>query len=534
MGILVLSIVSVSLVTSLAGVLLSLMFNSFKARIAIKVKYFLWVGMLVSLLLPFRPQIGQGVIQLTSQEILSNLPKEQQDALSVEMARQGSNFGSWDLSWLQLVLGIWLLGVLLSLGFQAYHWWNLRRLIGRWAQAVTDQTVLDSLSGAQELLAITRPIKVSYYPLTQTPMLVGLVNPHILLPEENYTDDELDLIFEHELTHFKHRDAYVNLLSMLVISLHWFNPLVRFMVKEMQEIAESYCDHDVLVYQDKSYRTFYGETLISMINRSRQPRLGLSSCFYSNKFKLKRRMEAILNTQSSTKGMGGLAVVLVSLSLFFSGSVFAWVEQSDLVEEQPNLRAFPVLDKEPLEAAVLKRLGFKSSEIKILEMTEDQASYYIRLERQDQLLFYVLDKATGNLVLTDRKDMVRSTSGSASSQASVSKSRSSIQASSTGASVTSSDQITERASQSESQQASQPAQVSAAPSPELSATVNQAPVAAPVVAEPTAPPVYTPSVYTPSEIQFPAAAVIPVAPAAPVFEPADTDDDWDDDNDDDD
>lgn len=102
-------------------------------------------------------------------------------------------------------------------------------------------------------------------------MIFGLRHPIVLLPATDYTDEELDLIFEHELTHYKHRDIYANLLVLLVKAAHWFNPIVAFACKEVQEAAESYCDYSVLSQRDQAYRSFYGETIITMIHKSQQP-----------------------------------------------------------------------------------------------------------------------------------------------------------------------------------------------------------------------------------------------------------------------
>lgn len=538
MGVLLLSIVTVSLVTSLVGVLVSLIFNSLKGRLTTKLKYMLWIGMLVSLLLPFRPRFGGGLVQLSSKDILPKLVGQQGGGLSgTEPALADASQASWlvDLSWLQLLLGLWVAGVLISLGLHLYHWWKFQHLLKRWGKPVTDRQVLDSLVGAKELLAITQEVSVSRYPLTQTPMLIGFSKPHILLPEGEFTDDELDLIFEHELTHFKHRDAYVNVLIMLVTSLHWFNPFVKFMAKEAQEAAESYCDHAVLVYQDKSYRTFYGETLISMINRSRQPRTSFSSCFYSNKFNLKRRMEAILTTQTSTKGLGVLAVLLVGLSLVFSGSVFAWVEQTSLVTEQPELRAFPSLDADTVKTKVFAQLGINQKEVTDITVTSDTDSYYVHFKHDNYAWTYVLSKAKGELVLKERTPLksapssskVTSSSTAASSASSASTSAASSQAAQTETSSTAPDAQAETPPQPEAQAPA--AEVSpAAPAPAPEPVVSQ-PV---VVQEVVSTPVYT----EPAPAVAPVVAPEPLAPPAPVYapspEPVDVDDDYDSDSDD--
>ena len=56
--------------------------------------------------------------------------------------------------------------------------------------------------------------------LLKSPHLTGFIRPMIILPIENYSAEELDLIFEHELTHVRHKDILVKNLGMLIRAVH--------------------------------------------------------------------------------------------------------------------------------------------------------------------------------------------------------------------------------------------------------------------------------------------------------------------------
>lgn len=421
MGLLLVSLVAVSLATSLLALGLSFLFNSLKGKISIRIKYFLWISLLLSLLLPLRPQFGSGLFQIDKGQL------EQPLAATVSLGKTAStsldSIGVWGkfltFPWLSSLVAIWLLGLAISLGWKVYHIWRFKHLLKRWGTPVAEDRVLDSLEVVKELLAITKPVKVVHYPLTHTPMLLGFRNPMILLPHLDYTDDELDLIFEHELTHFKHRDIYVNLLAVLVTSLHWFNPLVTFMAKETQEVAEAYCDHDVLSYQDKAYRTFYGETIISMIDQSRQKTSAMPSCFYSNKFNLKRRMEAIVSTEPSAKSLTGLAVLMVATSLLFSGSVFALVENTPVVADLA--KAINRLSPEDLKAKVSQALDQPQSSLTDWELSETADLYLVRVSDQKKRHAYAISKWSGQVrtlsaeVLVPTQEETKASSSTSSS-----------------------------------------------------------------------------------------------------------------------
>lgn len=521
MNALIVSILGVSLVTSLVALALSFLFNQLKGKISIRTKYFLWLGLLVSLLLPFRPQFGRGVVKVQSEPLA--IPLREAPLVPKQLPAKEGLLGSFfDLPWLQILLVIWLLGAVIVFGLQLYRSWKFYRLLNRWSQPVTDQRILDSLEGTKELLALTTPVKVSHYHLSPTPMLTGFKHPHILLPSLDYTDEELDLIFEHELTHFKHHDVYVNLLIMLVTSLYWFNPLVSFIGRETQEAGESYCDHDVLAQQDKAYRTFYGETIITMIGKSHQKTVGLSSCFYSDKFKLKRRMEAIVNTELSTKWLTGLAVALVASSVLFSGSVFAMVESSPVLQEQIRQSSLPS-DAE-LKEELSRATGVAVKDMADWTKTKTDAGYDISFSHDGKTYAYTYLKATGELNLaTSAAD--KATDKTSSDQAT--KDKAETKDSSSNSTQSASDSANTNTQQStQNNQASQSNQNTAASTP--AETVTQAPAASSQVVQQ---PVQQQVVEQPV-VQTPAPAVT-YTPATPTYS-YDDDDDYDDDYDDDD
>lgn len=70
------------------------------------------------------------------------------------------------------------------------------------------------------------PIDLYVCGFVSSSMLTGFLRPVILLPEKHFETDELEFIFRHELIHYKRRDLVIKFLSVIAVSLHWFNPFV--------------------------------------------------------------------------------------------------------------------------------------------------------------------------------------------------------------------------------------------------------------------------------------------------------------------
>ena len=69
------------------------------------------------------------------------------------------------------------------------------------------------------------------YSEAASPMLIGFFNHVLVLPEEQYSSEELFFILKHELIHLKRGDIYFKLLFVVANAVHWFNPLIWIMQK---------------------------------------------------------------------------------------------------------------------------------------------------------------------------------------------------------------------------------------------------------------------------------------------------------------
>jgi hypothetical protein len=160
-------------------------------------------------------------------------------------------------------------------------------------------------------------------------MLVGFIRPIVLLPAKDFDAEELSLIFRHELIHYKRGDLFIKLLSVLAISLNWFNPSIYLMNSAMQADCEASCDEAVLLATGGVNRRFYAELIMEMIG-DKKPATLLSTCFYKSEQGIKTRMSAVMNGHGRMKKMALGFPVLLLLIITFSGSVFAFSQPTTM------------------------------------------------------------------------------------------------------------------------------------------------------------------------------------------------------------
>lgn len=86
-------------------------------------------------------------------------------------------------------------------------------MLQRWGTEVEDEETLFQLQLIKEKMGVKSKIRLLHYPITQSPMLLGFRDILIVLPELDYTEEELQLIFQHELTHYQHWDVLITFLQ---------------------------------------------------------------------------------------------------------------------------------------------------------------------------------------------------------------------------------------------------------------------------------------------------------------------------------
>ena len=414
-----LSFLLTSLTTSILVILLSLLFALFKTRVSARAKYVIWFLVLLSFLFPFRPQFGSGLIRMnagsTINTVATQVPSGTAQVASqvTEKTIQPNLWQSFlNLPWFEILIAIWLLGFVFSIARYAYSYILFRKMLKRWGTPVEDEEALAQLQKIQEEMGIKNKVRLLHYPMSQSPMLIGFRDILIVVPESDYTEEELQLVFRHELTHYKHYDVLINLLAILVKSLHWFNPIVRLACRETQEVGEMYCDYDVLNDQDMHYRTFYGETILTMIDRSKKTPIALTTCFYSEKFNLKRRIVSIMDSRLPKKLLSTVFVVAVSVLLLLTSSVFA-IETSAInvqkTQKVINKKVSKEFSQDQALAVALKDLGLGEKDIKNLKIVRDKDNYQIYFSHGQTAHELLINAKNGKVLKSKQHTVVEKT-----------------------------------------------------------------------------------------------------------------------------
>lgn len=152
---------------------------------------------------------------------------------------------------------IWVVGCfirLIDMGCQYYRLYNVTR-----GNIPVENTLwIDIFEEHKKCLGIKKA-SIRHNDLLQSPVVVGIFAPTVILPLRMYMEQELRIIFEHELNHLKRHDLIWKIIGIAVTAIHWFNPFVYMIFDEMmffQEVVND-CNStvDEIDYTTKDYVT---------------------------------------------------------------------------------------------------------------------------------------------------------------------------------------------------------------------------------------------------------------------------------------
>ncbi|MFD0678277.1 MULTISPECIES: M56 family metallopeptidase [unclassified Paenibacillus] len=236
------------------------------------------------------------------------------------------------------ILGIWVSGfvIMLCLYFLNYFRFKRKALRGVRIDKVGNLNVLVS-------------------PNVYSPMLIGFVNPQIVFPNTNMSTEDYQLALNHELIHYKQKDAWLKLFAVIVNCLHWFNPVSYLALANITEACEYSVDEALSKTMKPMDKKRYSEMILHFASQASP---ALNSGLAQPKKQLYRRFKLIMNR---SKGRGQaffgvvFAVMIAAVSLFSSSVVFAKTSQP-ITEYSGGIKTYYNIN-DTLEGNVQSTLG---------------------------------------------------------------------------------------------------------------------------------------------------------------------------------
>ena len=208
---------------------------------------------------------------------------------------------------------VWLAGFLLVFGGRVMGDRRFRRELLTGAYPEEDPEVL--AIWREVLLAMDLPweVRLLRSPAARSPLSLreGRKKYATVLPERDYTEEELRFLFSHELHHLQRRDIDTKIFLAFCQGLCWFNPLVWLAAAKGSDDLELSCDEVVLAGQDERQRRDYARLLLQSAAEGR----GFTTCLSARGKSLRYRLENVLKPRKRRSGTVLLAGVTLAVFL---------------------------------------------------------------------------------------------------------------------------------------------------------------------------------------------------------------------------
>ena len=151
---------------------------------------------------------------------------------------------------LQITIGIfeyiWIFGMIALALYTAISYWRLRRKVD------TAVRYKDNIFQSENV---------------KSPFVLGIIKPRIYLPF-NMNGQDLEHVVAHEQAHIHRKDHWWKPLGFLLLTIHWFNPLMWLAYVLLCRDIELACDEKVIKELGNEQRADYMQALVACsVNR---------------------------------------------------------------------------------------------------------------------------------------------------------------------------------------------------------------------------------------------------------------------------
>jgi len=239
------------------------------------------------------------------------------------------------MSLLDVLIMLWLLGTVFFLCMRGIAILRFRSWLHQAWRPCDSVDITRFVRQAMEETGFEKNMPIRVCRAVQSPFVTGMINPVLVLPEQEYNPRLLGHIIRHELTHCRRRDLWYKLATDLANAVHWFNPLVWIMNRASSHDLELVCDELVIHGQDLARRKEYGESILSTVKPGTTSRLPVLTTAFSHDANLRRGnlkelQKRFENIMATTVKHGGrvFPIGILVLVVLLGGAVRIDIDQT--------------------------------------------------------------------------------------------------------------------------------------------------------------------------------------------------------------
>ena len=274
------------------------------------------------------------------------------------------------LSW------IWVAGVVLMLTYTAVSYFLLRKKMEEATQLRNNIWQCEQVD---------------------SPFVLGFVKPRIYLPY-TITDSDMVNVIAHEQAHIQRKDHWWKPIGFLLLSIHWFNPVLWSAYILLCRDIEAACDEKVIKHMEKDEMRAYSTALLHCSVHRRR----IAACPLAfGETGVKERIKRVMNYK---KPAFWIVILLIVVSVLVSALLLTNpTAENSLIRKIVKQKGYTIIEQQTetitlslpvssLPERIFSEEGIEFSEGEITAYQDETATIYLKSaqfsnEGTDQLYF---------------------------------------------------------------------------------------------------------------------------------------------------
>lgn len=218
-----------------------------------------------------------------------------------------------------IVAGVWLLIVGILMARWIFMYVRIRRQIDQYTGTMMTEEQKSYVEDLKKQYGVRRPVILYQGRDEEQTITFGICRPVIICNRE-IGSREAELLIRHEMVHIRRMDVLWKLLVLLVVMLHWWNPITRKLRRELERVCEYSCDEIVMQAKPREEVKEYLRLLISEASETMKTEtdfMGWQNGFADDVESIKERMANLLKQKKWNRYAAGI----LAAALIFCNSI---------------------------------------------------------------------------------------------------------------------------------------------------------------------------------------------------------------------
>lgn len=231
------------------------------------------------------------------------------------------SIGPYEIHVWRILCVIWALGIIASFGHKVVSFRQVARCVSRFPQVQWSE-IGEKYGLKLEAYGDLSKTRLVISETVNSPCVIGLLKPCLLVPRLSFEKDHLRYIIMHELMHVKNKDILWKILVDLLCTMFWWNPIFGYLKKELFRLIEMRNDMVIISRLSGEEQVRYMECLKEVALNLPKKEVSFGVAFsISDYYELKRRMQLIAGTNRFSRCKQVVVIVMMCIGLFASSAI---------------------------------------------------------------------------------------------------------------------------------------------------------------------------------------------------------------------